>query len=75
MTMFEDGTTHRRAATRLRSRGEIIAMMRRVGLGDRVADAQQLLPDVIDLDRDDQLLSRLGLSLDRIVDGLGGSAW
>jgi hypothetical protein len=59
----------------LGQRGEIITMMRRVGLGDRVAEAQQVLPEVIDLDRDQQLLYRLGLSLDRIVDRLGGSAW
>jgi hypothetical protein len=60
---------------RLRQRGEVISVMRRVGLGDRVAEAQQTLPEVIDLDRDEQLLYRLGLSLDRIVDRLGGSAW
>jgi hypothetical protein len=60
---------------RLRRRGEIITVMRRVGLGDRVAEAQQTLPEVIDLDRDEQLLYRLGLSMDRIVDRLGGSAW
>jgi hypothetical protein len=60
---------------RLRQRGEIITVMRRVGLGDRVAEAQQTLPEVIDLDRDERLLYRLGLSLDRIVDRLGGSAW
>jgi hypothetical protein len=60
---------------RLRERGEVISVMRRVGLGDRVAEAQQTLPEVIDLDRDEQLLYRLGLSLDRIVDRLGGSAW
>ena len=59
---------------RLRERGEVISVMRRVGLGDRVAEAQQTLPEVIDLDRDEQLLYRLGLSLDRIVDRLGGRA-
>lgn len=60
---------------RLRPRGDIIDIMRRIGLGDRVAEAQQILPEVVDIDRDEQLLSRLGLSLDRIVDELGGSAW
>lgn len=60
---------------RLRQRSEIITVMQRAGLGDRVAEAQQTLPEVIDLDRDAQLLDRLGLSLDRIVDRLGGSAW
>lgn len=60
---------------RLRSRGEIIDIMRRIGLGDRVAEAQRILPEVVDLDRDEQLLYGLGLSLDRIVDELGGSAW
>jgi hypothetical protein len=60
---------------RLRPRGEIIDIMRRIGLGDRIAEAQQILPDVVDLDRDEPLLDRLGLNLDRIVDRLGGSAW
>jgi hypothetical protein len=60
---------------RLRQRGEVIRVMRRVGLGDRVAEALQTVPEVIDLDRDEQLLHRLGLSLDRIVDRLGSSAW
>ena len=60
---------------RLRRRGQIITVMRRVGLGDRVAEAHQTLPEVIDLDRDEQLLHRLGLSMDRIVDRLRGSAW
>jgi hypothetical protein len=60
---------------RLRPRGDIVDIMRRIGLEDRVAEAQRILPEVVDLDRDEQLLYRLGLSLDRIVDDLGGSAW
>ena len=58
-----------------RTRGEIITIMRRIGLGDRTAEAAEILPEVVDLDRDQQLLERLGLSLDRIVNRLGGSAW
>ncbi|HZC69342.1 MAG TPA: hypothetical protein VE442_01485 [Jatrophihabitans sp.] len=60
---------------RLRQRSEIIDIMQRIGLGDRTTEALRILPEVVDLDRDERLLSRLGLSLDRIVDGLGGSAW
>ena len=60
---------------RSRPRSQIIDLMRRIGLADRVAEAEQVLPEVVDLDRDEQLLHRLGLSLDQIVDGLGGSAW
>jgi hypothetical protein len=60
---------------RLRPRGDIVDIMRRIGLEDRVAEAQRILPEVVDLDRDEQSLYRLGLSLDRIVDELGGSAW
>jgi hypothetical protein len=69
------GDPWERAAMRLRPRSDITDIMRRIGLGDRIAEAQQILPEVVDLDRDEHLLTRLGLSLDRIVDELGGSAW
>lgn len=59
----------------IRSRDEIVQVMRRVGAADRVPEAMQRLPPVVDLDRDGDLLQRLGLTLDHLVDEFGGSAW
>jgi hypothetical protein len=59
----------------VRPRTDIIAIMRRIGLTDRLAEAAQILPEMVDLDRDAQLLDRLGLGLDRIVDRLGDGPW
>jgi hypothetical protein len=64
-----------RSASRQRSRSEIEAVMRQIGLSDRIGEAREILPEVVDIDRDADLLLRLGLSMDRIVDRLGGSAW
>jgi hypothetical protein len=60
---------------RQRSRSQIEGIMRQIGLSDRIDEARRILPEVVDIDRDADLLSRLGLSLDRIVDRMGGSAW
>jgi hypothetical protein len=49
--------------------------MRRLGLHDRIEQAERDLPEVVDLRRDGEVLERLGLSVDRAVNGLGGSAW
>ena len=59
----------------MRRRSEIVEIMRRIGMGDRVPEAERILPDYVDVDADNQLLGQLGLDLDRIVDRLGGSAW
>ena len=58
-----------------RTRTQIERVMRRVGLGDRIAEARRTLPEVVDLDRDASLLLALGLSLDRIADDLGAGPW
>lgn len=63
------------AMMKLRSHREVLDIMRRVGMGDQISEAMQKLPDVIDLDRDEQLLYGMGLTLDRLVDRHGGSAW
>lgn len=60
---------------RLRTRNEIEELMRRLGMAVRIPEAKRIHPDVVDLDRDERLLSDLGLNLDEIVNGLGGSAW
>ena len=59
----------------LRSREQIIAVMVRIGMADRVGEARELLPETVDLDRDAVLLLQLGLSIDRVADRLGTDAW
>ena len=51
----------------------VLRNMRRVGLADRVAEADRVLPDPVDLRRDDRLLARLGVSRESLMDALGGS--
>lgn len=58
-----------------RTRSQIEQVMRRVGLSDRIEEAHRVLPEVVDLDRDEQLLIGLGLSMDRIADALGAGPW
>lgn len=59
-----------------RTRAEIEQVMVRIGLSDRIGEAQLLLPEVVDLNRDAQLLLRLGLSgIDGIADELGAGPW
>jgi DNA-binding NarL/FixJ family response regulator len=59
----------------LRSREQIIAVMLRIGMSDKIAEARELLPETVDLDRDATLLLKLGLSMDRVADRLGTDAW
>ncbi len=68
-------TGHERGAGPLRSRDQIEDVMRRIGMSDRIPEARRVLPEVVDLDKDSDLLLRLGLSLDRIVDEMGGGPW
>jgi hypothetical protein len=58
-----------------RSKQQVLELMRRLGLHDRIEQAERDLPEVVDLTRDGEMLERLGLSVDRAVNGLGGSAW
>jgi hypothetical protein len=58
-----------------RSKQQVLELMRRLGLHDRIEQAERDLPEVVDLRRDGEVLERLGLSVDRAVNGLGGSAW
>jgi hypothetical protein len=60
-------------SVRTRSKRDVLVLMRRLGLQDRIAEAERDLPDVVDLDGDAAILSRLGLGVDAAVDGLGGS--
>jgi len=56
-----------------RSKADVLDLMRRLGMHDRLAAAQAQLPDVVDLRRHADLLARLGLGVDTVVDRLGGS--
>lgn len=55
------------------SKADVIAMMRRLGMHDRIDEARRDLPERIDLDRDGDKLRALGLGVDSIVNELGGS--
>jgi hypothetical protein len=68
-------TEPRRTRSSERTRCQIEQVMRQIGLSGRIEEARRLLPEVVDLDRDAQLLLRLGLSIDRIADGLGAGPW
>jgi hypothetical protein len=52
---------------------QVLALMRRMGLHDRIPEAEHLLPTVVDLHRNERLLARLGLGIDEATDALGGS--
>jgi hypothetical protein len=60
---------------KVKSKQDVLALMRRLGMTDQLAEAETKLPDPVDVDRDGVLLEELGLSMDLIVDRLGGSAW
>jgi hypothetical protein len=68
-------TGHEPGAGPLRSRDQIEDVMRRIGMSDRIPEARRVLPEVVDLDRDGNLLLRFGLTLDRIIDEMGGGPW
>ena len=57
------------------TKGQVVAIMRRLGMEDKIDQALRELPDVIDIDRDEKKLRQLGLGLDTIVNELGGSPW
>jgi hypothetical protein len=52
---------------------DVLDLMRRLGMHDRIEQAQRELPETIDLTGDGELLAALGL--DAVVNQLGGSAW
>jgi hypothetical protein len=60
-----------------RSKQDVLRLMRRVGLIDEAEHARDVLPDVIDLDseQDRALLSQVGMepNVEELRDRLGGS--
>ena len=58
----------------LRSKAEVLAVLRRAGVPEATVEAldAQLL-DPVDVDRDANLLLRYGLTVDFLIDRMGGS--
>ena len=62
-------------AERTLSKAKVLAVMRRVGRGDRIEEAERILPDPVDLGRDNHLLIQLGVTVDSAVDAMGSSPY
>jgi hypothetical protein len=61
--------------TSVTAKGDVLMLMRRLGLHEEMPEAALRLPDPVDIVRDSAILTDLGLTFDVIVDRLGGSAW
>jgi hypothetical protein len=58
----------------LRSHAEAARVLRHAGYSDRfISEALSQLPDPIDLQRDQEILARYGLSPERLMNRMGGS--
>jgi hypothetical protein len=62
-------------AGQTRPKRDVLALMHRLGKADRIAEAEKILPDPVDLDRDGHLLTRLGMSVDSAYNELGASPY
>jgi hypothetical protein len=59
-----------------RSYEECTRTLRRAGYSDEfIRDVLSQLPDPIDLQRDEEILERYGLSPERLMDRMGGGPW
>lgn len=56
------------------SRTHVIALLLRTGHEDQVARAAAVLPSVVDLDRDEELMRGFNLSQERLMEDLGSSS-
>jgi hypothetical protein len=59
----------------VRPKTDVLMLMRRLGMSERIGEATMRLPDPVDVVRDSAILTDLGLTFDAIVDRLGASAW
>jgi hypothetical protein len=58
----------------LRSKANVLAVLRRVGIPEQTIEAlDAALDDPVDLRRDAELFFRHGITLDHLVDRMGGS--
>jgi hypothetical protein len=60
-------------STTVITKQEAIVMLRRWGMGHLVATAERELPEVIDLQRDQELLARFGMTRGQLMDRAGAS--
>jgi hypothetical protein len=61
------------SAPESRSHEEFARVLRRTGYSDEfIREVLSQLPDPIELQRDQQILARYGLSTERLMDRLGG---
>ena len=57
----------------VRSHEEVVRVLHRAGYSDDfIREVLSQLPDPIDLERDQQILARHGLSAERLMDRMGG---
>jgi hypothetical protein len=57
----------------IRSRQDIIDTLRRAGAYGLIDGREEELPDPVDLDRDEPLLAKLGITRGMLIDLMGGS--
>jgi hypothetical protein len=58
----------------VRRKAEILAVLRRAGYSEQtVAALDADLPDPVDVDRDANVFLRHGITLDSVIDRMGGS--
>jgi hypothetical protein len=58
----------------LRRKADVLAVRRRAGVPEQTAEALDAeLRDPVDVDRDANVFLRHGLTLDRLIDRMGGS--
>lgn len=57
-------------------RGEVVAALRRDGQDGEAERVEKELPEVVDTDRDREKLSRIGASIEKVIDGIiaGGTS-
>ena len=68
------GTSRPSRESGLRSHTEMARVIRRAGYSDEfISEVLSQLPDPIDLQRDQEILARYGLSPERLMDRMGGS--
>jgi hypothetical protein len=55
------------------ARQDVVDMLRRTGLPELAEEALRVLPDPVDLDFVAEVLQRYGVTMDDLIDRMGGS--
>lgn len=56
------------------AREEVLRVLRRAGMTESAEALAPVLPEIVDLDRDGELLARHGVTHDDLISRLGGSS-